>query len=191
MLAVIDQAAELLALAPSPVLSADRLGARRPTLAGDVPAVVLAVTVDDTAGQGLGRLARPERLDGPDPDTAVWREAVRAERARGVLRLEVWGNGPAELRALVAAAHARLTDQAAARARGFLRLAPAHVAPAEQVRHEPAVGAPFPAWRQEVGYRFAFERLAGGAVSGGGVIRRVGVAIGGAAEDSLTVPATP
>jgi hypothetical protein len=54
MYIVIDKLVELLGL-PTPVLAADRIGARRPAMAGDVPAIACGVVVSDTKGRGIGR----------------------------------------------------------------------------------------------------------------------------------------
>lgn len=58
MYLVIDRLVEALTSGPDPVLSADRLGAKKPTGAVEVPAVVFALRLDQAKGAGLGRFVR-------------------------------------------------------------------------------------------------------------------------------------
>jgi hypothetical protein len=58
MYLVIDRLVEALTSGPDPLLSADRLGPRKPTASVEVPAVVLSLRLDQAKGQGLGRFVR-------------------------------------------------------------------------------------------------------------------------------------
>lgn len=58
MYLVIDRLVEALASGADPLLSADRLGAKKPTSSVEVPAVVISLRLDDAKGAGLGRFVR-------------------------------------------------------------------------------------------------------------------------------------
>jgi hypothetical protein len=55
---VIDKLVEVLATQPGAVLPSTAMGARRPASAAELPAITVAVTVDDTQGTGLSRFRR-------------------------------------------------------------------------------------------------------------------------------------
>jgi hypothetical protein len=58
MYLVIDRLVEALASGPDPLLSADRLGPKKPTASVEVPAVVFSLQLDQAKGAGLGRFVR-------------------------------------------------------------------------------------------------------------------------------------
>lgn len=58
MYLVIDRLAEALTSGANALLTADRLGSKKPAAAIDVPAVVLEASFDTAKGAGLGRFAR-------------------------------------------------------------------------------------------------------------------------------------
>jgi hypothetical protein len=62
MHAIVDNFAQLVATPPDPVVSAGRVGARMPSTPGDMPALVISLTVDDQRTTGLGRVARSGEL---------------------------------------------------------------------------------------------------------------------------------
>jgi hypothetical protein len=177
---VVQRLAELLASQPEPVLPAARIGSRRPSAGAEVPALTVGVAVD--SGH-RGSLGRELRLDDRG------RELRRGDVYSGLLELEAWAETPAVLDQLTGRLQQRLAASAEpARARGFLRLQPARLDPAEQLLRQPAVGAAFAVWRQPLGYRFTCELEEVPAPDEGGVIRRIDVAVGDGLAESFPVP---
>lgn len=62
MYAIVDNFAQLVATPPDPVVSASRVGARKPSTPGDLPAMVISLTIDDQRTTGLGRAMRSGEL---------------------------------------------------------------------------------------------------------------------------------
>jgi hypothetical protein len=277
---MLERLAELLALAPEPTLSRERIGVKRPAALADLPALALSVLDEGRRGIGLGRFVReghtlaqsttavtvapgadgfsadlrtyalsplPLRRDpaslspafGPDdvrvssaggpgapvsyrlvanptaPDefaldvahaqlvfgaaqrpgdvlqivhwTVTWRDEIRIERAEGTLALEAWATTFALVDGITARVQEHLGRRAAARERGFLRLAPAALESAAEIRQD---GATFAAWVQRLAYRFTFEAQDGGAESTGTRIKRIDVGMNGALTESLVIPST-
>lgn len=58
MYLVIDRLVEALASGTAPLLSADRMGPKKPTASVEIPAVVFSLQVDQAKGAGLGRFVR-------------------------------------------------------------------------------------------------------------------------------------
>ena len=58
MYLVIDRLVEALASGPNPLLSADRMGPKKPTASVEIPAVVVSLQLDQAKGAGLGRFVR-------------------------------------------------------------------------------------------------------------------------------------
>jgi hypothetical protein len=58
MYLVIDRLVEALTTGSDPLLSADRLGPKKPTASVEVPAVVFSLQLDQAKGAGLGRFVR-------------------------------------------------------------------------------------------------------------------------------------
>lgn len=58
MYLVIDRLIEALSSGSAPLLSADRLGTRKPTGSTEVPAIVFSLRLDQAKGAGLGRFVR-------------------------------------------------------------------------------------------------------------------------------------
>jgi hypothetical protein len=58
MYLIIDRLVEALASDSDPLLSADRLGAKKPTASVEVPAVVFSLRLEEAKGAGLGRFVR-------------------------------------------------------------------------------------------------------------------------------------
>jgi hypothetical protein len=58
MYLVIDRLVEALTSGSGPILSADRLGPKKPAASGEVPAFVLSLKLDQSKGAGLGRFVR-------------------------------------------------------------------------------------------------------------------------------------
>lgn len=63
MYAIVDRLVALLGqAAPTPVLAPSRIGAVRPTLAGDLPAIACTIVVSSIAGRGIGRFVGSKHL---------------------------------------------------------------------------------------------------------------------------------
>jgi|GEM_PF-2736945 len=58
MYLVIDRLVEALASGSAPLLSADRMGPKKPTATVEIPAVVFSLQLDQAKGAGLGRFVR-------------------------------------------------------------------------------------------------------------------------------------
>lgn len=58
MYLVIDRLVEALASGSEPLLSADRMGPKKPTASVEIPAVVFSLQLDQAKGAGLGRFVR-------------------------------------------------------------------------------------------------------------------------------------
>jgi hypothetical protein len=171
---VVERCALLLAATPDPVLPAPRISARRPSRPQDVPAVVVAVAVDE---QRPGAVGRSLRWD------AERRDVRAGDVYSGVLRLEAWAPSAGELDSLTAGVERRLRiPTEAARGQGMLRLFPASLEPAEHVLIEPPTGSPAAAWRQRLSYRFTCEIEDAVTDSAGGVIKRIDVGERGVVE---------
>jgi len=67
------------------------------------------------------------------------------------------------------------SSRALLREKGFLKLHPFSLGPAEHLRIDPPVGSAIPVWKQKLEYRFAFEAEDGGELSGGVPIKQVNV----------------
>jgi hypothetical protein len=179
---VIERLAGVLASQPDPVLAAGRIGARRPASTADLPALTVGVVVETERLRGLGRELR---LDEPSGQT------VLGDLYAGVLHLEVWATSSAGLEQLATRIHRRLTPLLqATRDRGFLRLRPVRIDPAEQTLSQPTVGGGFLVWRQLLEYEFACEVQETPTSSEGGPIRRVNVDIGDGLVEAFSVPSS-
>ena len=119
--------------------------------------------------------------------TLSWREPIRWERLQGALLLELWSVSATDAASLAQRLQDRLSDPAATRPFGFLKLAPQLVESAESLQQTSGAGGPFAAWRQRIEYAFAHEYSAGGEETDGAAIRRIDVTIDDATPDSLTI----
>lgn len=177
---VVDRVVDLLTRAPDPVLSAERLAARRPAVASDVPAIAIGVEVAGEQPRGLGR---DLGLDATGADSR------RGDQYSGTLAFDIYAPNVASSRALADALEQRLAgSREDLRASGFLRLEPIAILPAEQVVHQPAAGSSFAPWRQRLDYRFSCEIEDAPPEEAGGRIRRVEVEMRGDLPDSFSVP---
>lgn len=55
---IIERLAEILSAPPDPALGSGAVSARQPAAAGDLPAIVISLRIDDVKGIGLGRFVR-------------------------------------------------------------------------------------------------------------------------------------
>jgi hypothetical protein len=121
--------------------------------------------------------------------TVTWRDDIEGAAYRGVITVDVWAASLADLTAVSRSVQDRLlTHRALMRQLGFSRLEPAGFLAAEHTLHTPAAGSAFPAWRQPLTYRFAFEYERPAEDSSAGPIRRIDVDMHGAVDDALVIP---
>jgi hypothetical protein len=180
LILVVQRMAEALASQPDPVLPAARIGTGRPSAGAEVPALTIAVVVDAEHLRGLGRELRLDK-DG--------REVLRGDVYSGLLELEAWAQTASALDQLTVRLQRRLTVSAEpARERGFLRLQPTRLDPAEQLLRQPAVGSAFAVWRQQLSYRFTCQLQEAPLPSDAGLIQRVDVGVGDGVVESFSVP---
>jgi hypothetical protein len=171
---VVQRCAELLAEAPDPILTAQRIGARQPSVSQDLPTVVIRVEVDPPR---IGSIGRALRLD------EQLRDVQTGDVYCGILSLDLWATSSNELEALATKVQRRLhVPMAMARHRGILRTSPATLEPAEPVVLQPPSASPIAAWRQRLSYRFACEVEEVVTPSEGGPIRRIDVNATGVGE---------
>jgi hypothetical protein len=121
--------------------------------------------------------------------TVTWRDDIEGAAYRGVLTVEVWAEGLADLTATSRRLQDRpFTHRPLLRQLGFSRLEAAGFLAAEHVLHTPVAGSAFAAWRQLLTYRFAFEVERPAEDSRAGPIRRIDVDMHGAVQDAVRIP---
>jgi hypothetical protein len=74
------------------------------------------------------------------------------------------------------------------RSYGFALLNPTRLGPAESISQQVGAGSAFAAWKQDLGYRFAFEMDPAGQASSGGPIRRIDVQADDGLNEAFSVP---
>lgn len=119
--------------------------------------------------------------------TMSWREPFAAEGFEGLLDLELWARSADELASIRERLEIRLALDRDVRRAGFLRLATSRFGAADHVRQSTGVGSDFPAWRQSLGYEFAFESTTGGTESAGDRIRKIEVDLDDATPERFTL----
>jgi len=62
MYAIVESFAQLVSAPPDPVVAAGRVGAQKPSTPGDLPAIVISLTIDNQRTTGLGRVSRSGEL---------------------------------------------------------------------------------------------------------------------------------
>ncbi len=266
---VIDKLVEVLAAQPNAVLPTSAMGAKCPPVGADLPAIAIALTVDDTRGTGFSRFRRSgdmivqhsgvvnvqptsdtftgdlralrlaplplkknpastsNRLGADDVQitnvttpnspilytlveqptlatefkldlaeahvifgaaqtpsdklqivhwTVIWRDDILGDTYRGALTLDVWGSQVNQVTEIARNIQTRLkTNPQLLRQKGFQRLQPASLDPAQYVLHAPPTGTPFPVWQQRIAYHFVFEYEEGGELSSGVPIKQIDV----------------
>jgi hypothetical protein len=121
--------------------------------------------------------------------TTTYKEDIQGVTYRGLLNVELWANSLSELSSTSRRLQDRLSSQRVLmRQLGFLKLQAASLAAIEHTLHTPAVGSPFPVWKQPLTYRFAFAAEMPSDLSGVGPIRRIDVDIEGEVDDALSIP---
>lgn len=108
--------------------------------------------------------------------TVTWRDEILGDKYSGSIGMEVWGDSFNLVRDLSRRLQDKLqADRALLRTKGFQSLLPLSLGPVENVLQAAAIGSAFPAWRQALEYRFAFEAEDGGELSSGIPIKRIDV----------------
>lgn len=121
--------------------------------------------------------------------TVVWRDEILGERYSGSMTLEIWANSSSEVEEISRRLQARLRANGdALRRRGFIRIRPLILEPAESALHQPPVGSPFLVWKQKLGYGVVFESQEGGETSAGARIERIDVEMDELLGESLSLP---
>jgi hypothetical protein len=269
MYLIVEKFVEALTSGGNAILSADRVGSRKPAAGIDVPAVVVQITLETAGGAGLGRFVRAgdsitrttnivvvqASLDtfskslkslrisplplkkNPSSGTAKftaddiqvrnvtnlsdqidygfaeqpsgkaeykinavtaeiifgsaqspgeklevthwtvsWRDEILGNKYSGNIGLEVWADSFNLARDLSRRLQEKLqVDRVPLRTRGFLSLQPRSLGSVESVSQTTATGSTFPAWKQTLEYKFAFEAEDGGEVSSGIPIKHIDV----------------
>jgi len=108
--------------------------------------------------------------------TVAWRDEILADRFIGLMALEMWANSFNEVDGITRKLQEALrSNRVLLRAKGFLKLQPFSLGAAERLLLEPPTGSAFPAWRQNLAYKFVFEAEDGGELSAGIPIKQVNV----------------
>src|SRR6266545_3373810 len=95
--------------------------------------------------------------------TVTWRDEILADRFIGSMALEIWANSFNQADGIARNLQDVLrSSRALLREKGFLKLHPFSLGPAEHLRIDPPVGSAIPVWKQKLEYRFAFEAEDGG-----------------------------
>ena len=163
-----------------PVVAADRVTGPRPSLAGELPALVVDLALNDEATVSGSRYVREGNVE---------RGPRRTERLAGVLGVEVWANSRAGLMTLSQRLQDRLGDVVAAKAVMLVRLRPERLSAGEALLQATPLGSAFPAWRQRLEYAFAYDGAFEDPMTEGAPIRRIDVEMDDRLPDHLTIGA--
>jgi hypothetical protein len=154
------------------------------------PAAVEEFRVDSLRGQAIFGAVQPagEQLQ-VISWTQIFREDITGEHSSGAITLEVWGGSAAEVFALGRKLEAKLADPTGPRQLGFGVLQSIGLTATENSAYQPAVGSPFPVWKQKLTYKFHFDMELGGAASSGGPIKKINLDLE-AQQEAFSVPAS-
>lgn len=120
--------------------------------------------------------------------TVAWRDEISGDRYAGTMLVEMFASSAAAVGELSRRVQARIQTQPdLARRKGFMKLQPAGLDPAESVVIVATAGSPFALWKQGVRYRFVFEGEEGGEVSSGVPIKRIDLNVK-RPEEAFSVP---
>ncbi|MCI0486804.1 MAG: hypothetical protein L0229_09410 [Blastocatellia bacterium] len=121
--------------------------------------------------------------------TVTWRDEILGDRYSGSMAIEIWAGSftqaddlSRKLQDILKSSRARLREK------GFFMLNPLSLGTIENTLRTPPLGSPFPVWKQEIGYVFAFEAEEGGELSGGIPIERINVDMDDQIAESFSVP---
>jgi hypothetical protein len=121
--------------------------------------------------------------------TIEFRDDIVPVRYAGYATLSVWATDAQEAAGLCRGIERTLSGpRETLRSYGFALLNPTRRAPAESISQPVGAGSAFAAWRQELGYRFAFETEPAGQTSSGGPIKRIDVQADDGLHEVFSVP---
>src|SRR3954471_23182453 len=124
MSVVVANFAQLVGAAPDPVIGAARVGAAEPSTAGDMPAIVVGLTIDNRRTSGVGRVIRSGDFGG------ARRDDILGDAYRALLSATLWGGALADVTALSERLQQRLLPRSPLmRQLGFAALYPAGLLP--------------------------------------------------------------
>jgi hypothetical protein len=110
------------------------------------------------------------------------------DRYSGAMMLEIWATSLSQVDDIARKLQSRLRSSVQLlRQKGFMKLQPASLDPAEYMQYEPPSGSAFPVWKQRLSYRFVFEFEEGGELSSGVPIKQIGVNVK-QPQESFSVP---
>jgi hypothetical protein len=120
--------------------------------------------------------------------TVVWRDEIRCDRYIGSLALEVWANNFSQVDQVSRGIHDVVrAKRVLLREKGFLKLHPLGIDPADHLLLTPPAGTALPVWRQKLAYKFVFEIDEGGDLSGGVPIKQINVEMEDQFVETFTV----
>jgi hypothetical protein len=120
--------------------------------------------------------------------TVVWRDEIRCDRYIGSMALEVWANNFNQVDQVARGIHDVMrAKHALLREKGFLKLHPLGIEPADHLLLTPPAGTALPVWRQKLIYTFAFEAAEGGDLSSSIPIKQINVEMGDHLVETFTV----
>jgi hypothetical protein len=121
--------------------------------------------------------------------TLEFRDDILSVRYTGSAVLDVWANILSEAAAVSRRLQQKLAgSRETVRLHGFAILNPSALESAASILQQPGAGSAFPAWKQSLRYRFAFETELGGGASGGGPIRRIQVDANDEVHETFLIP---
>lgn len=157
------QAAQSLIALLEDTAPAGHVSARRPSTAGDLPGVAVAVSEAQDIGAGLGGLVQTRKLS----ETA-W-SSVTASRTEGVFALELWAADSAAVHTLADA----VVDALGAAGEGFLRLSVSSLGPIDVAPL--GFGGNATALKLPLGVAFVHETPLTEDIGPGGIVKTVHV----------------
>jgi len=121
--------------------------------------------------------------------TMAWRDEILGDRYNGSMSLDVWAGSSNETDEISQRLQDKLkSNRTLLRQKGFLKFQPASLGPVENLSIDPPVGSTFSAWKQELGYKFAFEIEEGGELSSGIPIKQIDVDMNKHLVESFSIP---
>jgi len=162
---------------PVATIAPGHIGLARPGAAGDLPAIVLALSDAHESTIGLGNLVQVSEVE-----PMRWASAS-GQRVKGQLGVELWAVDAAAVAALNDAVHEHLATQAAAlRSAGYIGLSLKTLGPAQPQRSGNVDALMLP-----LAYAAVFEHHVSPAPGGEGVIRTVHVDLVGGLAESMDI----
>ena len=163
---------------PATSIADAHIGNRRPSVPGDLPAIVVFARKVTEAAPGIGGLVGSRALS-----PAQWSTGT-AMRSTGVAEMELWTADHESMDDLAALVFPLAGDRLALAKAGFLQLSIRSVGPAEQVEVGDQGNA---AVRMGVTSRFEYEEVSAEEVGPGGIIRQLAVRLNGEVNENFEV----